>query len=51
MRPGTVRFCIGPPIDASAQPPKDTNLIVQNWIESKMQEISVAYADRAEVQE
>lgn len=43
MRPGTVRFCIGPPIDASAQTPKETNLIVQNWIENKMREISIAY--------
>ena len=43
MRPGTVRFCIGPPIDASAQSPKETNLIVQAWIEGKMAEISSAY--------
>ncbi len=44
-RPGTARFCIGPPIDASAQSPKETNLIVQDWIENKMREISVAYQD------
>ena len=43
MRPGTVRFCIGPPIDASAQSPKETNAIVQAWIEGKMREISCAY--------
>ncbi len=43
MSPGTVRFCIGPPIDASAQSPKETNLIVQAWIEGKMAEISSAY--------
>lgn len=42
-RPGTVRFVIGPPIDASGRPPKETNLIVQDWIESKMREISSAY--------
>ena len=42
-RPGTVRFVIGPPIDASAQSPKETTLIVQEWIESKMREISCAY--------
>jgi len=42
-RPGTVRFVIGPPIDASTQPPKETNLLVQDWIESKMREISSAY--------
>ena len=45
MRPGTVHFCIGPPIDASAQSPKDTNLLVQDWIEGKMREISIAYKD------
>ncbi len=43
MRPGTVRFCIGPPIDATAQSPKETNQIVQAWIEGKMREISCAY--------
>jgi 1-acyl-sn-glycerol-3-phosphate acyltransferase len=42
-RPGTVRFCIGPPIDASLQSPKETNLIVQSWIENKMCEISSGY--------
>lgn len=43
MRPGIVRFCIGPPIDASSQAPKETNLVVQEWIEGKMREISSAY--------
>ncbi len=43
VRPGVVRFCIGPPIDASSQAPKETNLIVQEWIEGKMREISSAY--------
>jgi 1-acyl-sn-glycerol-3-phosphate acyltransferase len=42
-RPGTVRFCIGPAIDASDRPPKETNLIVQEWIENKMLEISSGY--------
>ena len=45
-RPGTVRFCIGPPIDATTQSPKETNRIVQEWIESKMHEISSAYQSR-----
>jgi 1-acyl-sn-glycerol-3-phosphate acyltransferase len=45
-RPGTVRFCIGPPIDASKQSPRETNLLVQDWIETKMQEISSAYQDK-----
>lgn len=42
-RPGLVRFCIGPPIDPSAQSAKETNLLVQAWIERKMSEISSAY--------
>jgi len=46
LHPGTVRFCIGPPIDATAQSPKDTNLIVQAWIEGKMHEISAAYREQ-----
>lgn len=44
-RPGTVRFCVGPPISAQGRPPKETNLIVQDWIESKMREISTEYRD------
>lgn len=42
-RPGTIRFCIGPPISAAERPPKETNLVVQAWIENKMHEISSAY--------
>ncbi len=42
-KPGLIRFVIGPPIDASAHAPKETNLIVQDWIESKMGEISDGY--------
>ena len=45
-RPGKVRFVIGPPIDASGQAPKETNLIVQEWIESKMHEISEIYQQK-----
>jgi hypothetical protein len=40
-----VRFVIGPPIDASAQSPKETSALVQEWIEGKMREISSAYQD------
>jgi 1-acyl-sn-glycerol-3-phosphate acyltransferase len=42
-RPGTVRFVIGPPISAQGRQPRETNLVVQDWIENKMREISVAY--------
>ncbi|MCG8370225.1 MAG: 1-acyl-sn-glycerol-3-phosphate acyltransferase [Proteobacteria bacterium] len=42
-RPGTVRFCIGPPISAAGRPPRETNLLVQDWIENKMTEISSGY--------
>lgn len=41
--PGLIRFCIGPPIPASDRPPKETNLVVQEWIEDKMREISIGY--------
>ena len=46
-RPGVVRFCIGPPIDATTQSPEETNLIVQNWIENKMHDISVGYQNNS----
>lgn len=49
-RPGTVRFCIGPPISARGRPPRDTNLVVQEWIENKMLEISTAYQDKQKTQ-
>ena len=42
-RPGTIRFCIGPPIDAADREPRETNLVVQAWIENKMREISHAH--------
>lgn len=44
--PGKIRFIIGPPIDATAQAPKETNAIAQEWIESKMHEISRLYKDK-----
>jgi len=45
-RPGTVRFCIGKPITAAGRPPKETNLVVQDWIETKMAEISAGYQQK-----
>jgi 1-acyl-sn-glycerol-3-phosphate acyltransferase len=42
-KPGLIRFCIGPPIEPSDRRPKETNLIVQDWIETKMKEISIFY--------
>jgi len=45
-RPGTVRFCIGPPISAQGRSPKETNLLVQEWIETKMLEISTTYQNK-----
>ncbi len=45
--PGKVRFCIGPPIDARQQPPKETNLIAQDWVETKMREISTLYREES----
>lgn len=46
-KPGLIRVVIGPPIDAAAQAPKETNRLVQDWIESKMREISTGYADHS----
>jgi 1-acyl-sn-glycerol-3-phosphate acyltransferase len=45
-RPGDIRFVIGPPIDATAQEPSETNILAQDWIESKMREISKLYKDK-----
>ena len=42
-KPGLVRFCIGPPIDPGGLPAKELNLVVQEWVENKMKEISVFY--------
>jgi 1-acyl-sn-glycerol-3-phosphate acyltransferase len=42
-KPGMIRFCIGPPIDPKDLPPKELNLVAQEWIENKMKEISVFY--------
>ena len=42
-RPGLIRVCVGPPIDPTGRKPKDTNLLVQDWVETKMGEISDAY--------
>ena len=47
-KPGLITLVIGPPIDASTQSPKETNAIVQDWIEGKMAEISVAYQQAAD---
>ena len=43
---GVLRVRVGPLIDAANQPPKETNLIVQKWIETQMHEISRAYKDK-----
>ena len=47
-RPGTVRFVIGPPISAQDRSPRETNLIVQAWIEGKMREISSVYGAKTD---
>jgi len=44
--PGKIRFCIGPPIDAANRSAKETNLVAQNWVETKMGEISAVYKDQ-----
>ena len=42
-KPGLIRFCIGPPVEPGERSPKEANLLVQEWIETKMREISVFY--------
>lgn len=41
--PGKIRFCIGPPIDPAGRTAKEINELAQQWIESKMLEISAHY--------
>ena len=41
--PGRIRFCIGPPIDPAGRTAKEINELAQQWIESKMLEISSHY--------
>jgi 1-acyl-sn-glycerol-3-phosphate acyltransferase len=43
-RPGLIRMVVGPPIDPEDRTPKQTNLVVQEWIESKMAEIRTRHA-------
>ena len=42
-QPGRIRFCIGPPIDPSATSAKEANAVAQDWVETKMHEISRIY--------
>ena len=45
-RSGILRVRVGPLIDASELPPKETNLVVQEWIETQMHDISRTYKDK-----
>jgi 1-acyl-sn-glycerol-3-phosphate acyltransferase len=46
--PGLIRFVVGPPIDPSGQSARATNDLAQDWIESKMAEISPrSHADKS----
>lgn len=38
-RAGTVRFCIGPPVDPSGRDPREVNEELQNWVETKVAEL------------
>lgn len=44
-KPGLIRFCIGPPIMPGDRPARETSALVQDWIESRMAEISVGQPD------
>lgn len=45
--PGRIHFCIGPPIDPADMRAKEANLLAQDWVESKMLEISRIYQERS----
>jgi 1-acyl-sn-glycerol-3-phosphate acyltransferase len=38
-RPGTVRFCIGPPVDPTGREPREVNSEIQDWVENKVAEL------------
>jgi 1-acyl-sn-glycerol-3-phosphate acyltransferase len=38
-RPGTVKFCIGPPVDPAGRDPREVNAELQQWIETKVAEL------------
>jgi 1-acyl-sn-glycerol-3-phosphate acyltransferase len=38
-KPGTVRFCIGPPINPAGRDPREVTTEIQTWIENKVAEI------------
>jgi 1-acyl-sn-glycerol-3-phosphate acyltransferase len=46
-QPGTVRVCIGPPIETAGREVRDINEEAQAWIEARMAEISVYHAQWA----
>lgn len=39
-RPGTVRFCIGPPVDPTGRDPREVTEEVQRWIETRIVELT-----------
>ena len=47
--PGLIRIVIGPPIQPGTKSPKALNEEVQDWVESKMREISVGYQNPDQV--
>ena len=43
-RPGTVQFCMGPPVNPSGRDPRSVNEELQRWIENKVTEIRTGSA-------
>jgi 1-acyl-sn-glycerol-3-phosphate acyltransferase len=39
-RPGTVRFCIGPPVDPAGRDPREVNEEIQRWVEKRVAELA-----------
>jgi len=44
-RPGTVLFCIGPPVDPSGRDPREVNAELQSWVETKVAELRQSNGD------
>jgi 1-acyl-sn-glycerol-3-phosphate acyltransferase len=38
-RPGTVRFCVGPPVDPAGRDAREVNEEIQRWVEAKVAEL------------
>jgi 1-acyl-sn-glycerol-3-phosphate acyltransferase len=45
-RAGTVRFCIGPPVDPAGRNPRELNREIQDWVETKVADLRAGAQER-----